>query len=756
MMLLFGLFMVAALSAQKRVGLTGVVLDQAEQPVVGATVLLLCEDTLAAGGMSDAKGRFALEGLPQATYLLRLTAIGYKMEERSLRLDADRKLETIRLQEESYALDEVTVRADQRALVQTGAAGSTFHISEKLKAEAHNVYQALREVPLLSVNETERSIKMVDGSTPIILINGVRRTGAEASIDPRMIEGVEVIENASSRYLAEEGVTSVINFRVKRSPQLAQTVNVWGRQIPNGKFGTYGGNYQAEKANLSFYLNGQLFYFHHDDGEREGWSDSGNLLRQFTGTRRYNATNLNLNAGGDWLATEKDQLIYSVTFNANPAENYTDDQGTLTDQLGERTYTASNYLHSNYFMGSYNAQYRHTFTPSRHLELTARANHYNTSPEGWREERRGEQDGYRNEIRMENRRQVFRLEGNYDFALPERLVFNVGLNAYYQQARIADVTRFNYKEGREYLYADMRSLAKRPFSYTLSVGLDIVTRDASDARKSYVNFLPALNLAYKVSPSGTFRLALNRQRTSPELNALNPLNTSTDSLYVTEGNPYLLPEVSNRATLSFAWNGKAVYLQPGITYTYIEDRILPIGFVEGDVYHRTYHNLGHAETWRFSLMGRINLGQYGNINVTPFFQRSIIPDMAFGGNAWGVSSNLYLSYKRLYLNAMINYTSDLYTQTTHQRSAAMTDATLGWSLPKGWSLTFSLRDNMTGAESWTQDGTYSSYVKTDFKDRHWTPMVGLSYYFQNKVTFKQRNKKQLRDEEKDSFKMSVE
>ena len=105
---------------------------------------------------------------------------------------------------------------------------------------------------------------------------------------------------------------------------------------------------------------------------------------------------------------------------------------------------------------------------------------------------------------------------------------------------------------------------------------------------------------------------------------------------------------------------------------------------------------------------------------------------------------------------MINYTSEIYTQTTHLRSAAMTDATLGWSLPKGWSLTFSLRDNMAGSKSWTQDGSYSSYAKTDFKDRHWTPMVGLSYYFQNKVTIKQRNKKQLRDEEKDSFKMSVE
>ena len=128
----------------------------------------------------------------------------------------------------------------------------------------------------------------------------------------------------------------------------------------------------------------------------------------------------------------------------------------------------------------------------------------------------------------------------------------MGLNAFYQRARIADAARFDYKEAREYLYADMRSLAKRPFSYALSVGLDVVTRDASGANKSYVNFLPTLNLAYKASPSGTFRLNLGRQRTSPSLSALNPLNTSTDSLYVTEGNPYLLPELSNQATFSFA------------------------------------------------------------------------------------------------------------------------------------------------------------------------------------------------------------
>lgn len=109
---------------------------------------------------------------------------------------------------------------------------------------------------------------------------------------------------------------------------------------------------------------------------------------------------------------------------------------------------------------------------------------------------------------------------------------------------------------------------------------------------------------------------------------MNPLNTSTDSLYVTEGNPYLLPELSNQATFSFAWNGKAVYLQPSVTYRYVQKCVQSVGFLVGDVY----------------------------------------------------------------------------TQISHTSSAAMTDATFGWNLLKGWSVTFSLRDNMACSRQWTRDG----------------------------------------------------
>ena len=229
----------------------------------------------------------------------------------------------------------------------------------------------------------------------------------------------------------------------------------------------------------------------------------------------------------------------------------------------------------------------------------------------------------------------------------------------------------DYKEGREYLYASLRGLGKGRFSYALSLGLDIVERSSAGARKNYVNVLPSLTLAYETHKGGTLRLAYNRQRVSPSLSYLNPLNTSTDSLYVIEGNPYLAPELSECVTLSYAWNKSPVYLQPSVSYTYARDRVLAVGSLRGDIYTRSYLNAGHAHDWRFALTARVNLGKYGNINVTPYFRKQDLPGMAFSGESWGMSGNVYLAYKKLWLNGMFNYTSYNYGSVVRTHSTPM-------------------------------------------------------------------------------------
>ena len=755
LVLLFALLYGGVIPLWGQYRVSGKIVDERELPLPGATILFLRGDSLVGGGMSDEKGVFSVDRLPGDSYRFRVSQIGFKSEERDLEVRQDLRLGVICLKEETYALDEVTVTGDKRDLIDSRAGGSTFRISERLKNESHNVYQALREIPLLSVNEINRTIQTADGSSPVILVNGVLRPGALQSIDPKTIESVEVIDNPSARYLSKEGVTTVLNIRLKRQSDLSQSLSMRGLQMLNGSFGLYNGSYQLENTFLSFYLNGMFFYFHDDERARVNQTRTGSLSRYSKGKQWYNAYQLPINMGGDWVVSDKDYLSYSLAFVNNPANTRSEDDG-LQERGDERApfrYTA--YSKYSYLTGNYSLFYRHTFTPDRQLELTARAGHYNTSPSGWREEV-SEWRSYRTEIDMDNRRQVYSLESDYSFAGPRQIGFEIGLNAYFQKAGIKEgMSLFNYREGRQYLYAAMRGLGEGRFSYSLSLGVDVVERNSAGARKRYVSPLPSLSLGYKLHPRGSLRLSLNRQRTSPSLGYLNPLNTSTDSLYVIEGNPYLSPEVSSRAVLSFAWNRSPIYLQPTLSYIYMEDRILPYGSMDGDIYMWSYRNQGHAHRWQASLTARVNLGQYGNVNVTPFASKDRIPGMPFSGNSWGLNGNLYLSYKRVSLNAYLRYAQYAYTRISRERSSLMADLSLGWSLPKGWMVAFCLRDNMHVSRSWTVDEGYTRYSETDFKDRHWTPMLSVSYYFRNKKGA-QRKKKVLNADDKDPFRLEVQ
>ena len=754
---LWGLLALSALVMAQTYSFSGRVTNERRVAIDGAQVLLSASDSLAAMALTDPEGRFRIDGLARGSYRVAVLLAGYNTFERTLEIKAgDERADFLLTPEARVDLEGVTVTGNRADLVERTATGEIFHLSEKMKGEARNIYQALREIPLLSVNETDRDIRMADGSTPIILVNGVRRSGAEEVIDPEMIETVEVIENPSARYLAEEGVTAVLNIRTRRSRELAQSANLYGKQQANGAFGLLGGSYQMEKSNLSFYLNGQFFYFRDDDSEQTRMTDTGSLLRRSSGTRRYDARDLYLNAGGDWVISGRDYLSYSATIHNNPSDIRTESDGTQEGANGGSPFAYSTYSDLAYLSGNYALFYRRALEQDRHLELTARASHYDTSPAGWREER-DDREAYRSEIDMDNRRTVYSLEGNYDLAWPGRLALDIGLNAYYQQAEIRELATapFRYREGREYLYGALRSLGKGNLSYSASLGLDIVERSASGVRKAYVNVLPSLSLAYKVHKGGSVRLSLSRQRVSPGLGYLNPLNTSTDSLYVTVGNPYLSPSLSNRAVLSYSWSGSPIYLQPSLSYTYEQDRVTPYGRLDGDVYTRSYRNTGHAHLFRASLTARLNLGKYGNINVTPFLSKQEFPGMAFNGRAWGVNGNAYLSYKRVYLNGMLKYTNYQYTQISRTQSGPMVDLEIGWMLPKGWTLSASIRDNMHYYRVWTIDGDYRAYEETIFKDRRWTPMVGLSYYFRNKAKVKYRDKKKLYDNESDSFKLEV-
>lgn len=747
--LFMGIFLClsSALYAQQ-FQVNGRVINKDKEALEGATIIFYAHDTIASATISNKKGDFKIEHLPKGSYFYQISLLGYKPEEKNLTVSTDMSLGLIQLQEDTQMLDEVVINADKRDLITTKAGISTFHISDKLLNTAQNAYEALREIPLLMVDATNRKIQLNDGSSPLILINGVSRPGFINSLDPKDIESVEVIENPSARYRGNEGIGGVLNLKIKRKKQLSSSFNLYTRQSPELIFGVTGGSFEMGNSKASLFLNAQQFYFHNDERSTESNTQTGTTVRELTGNGEYNANMVYLSLGGDWLASDKNYFSFGIEYVTNPSTYDSREEGLAWDEkLKKSALQMEQRLENEYYTNVYSLFYRHTFTKEQHLEATAKFGLFGSGNDGWREEN-SELYAYKNLIDMDNDKKSFSFELNYDLTLPDKFTFNFGSNTYWQKTKLDNLVDllpvFDYKGVNEYVYGDIRSLANSKFSYMLSLGADIVFTNADGVKNHYINFVPSLSLTYNFNENNTLQLNASRDRVSPPLSKLNPQNVSTDSLRVYIGNPYLKPMINNNFRLSYQWKRKGVYLAPFIQYSIYQDMIQSIGSVEGMIYTQTYANKGEIGIFRTGVTSRFNLGQYGNISATPYYQKRVDDEMPFSGNSWGANINLYLAYKKVSIDAFAYYNGFSYSRTTKNYMTPVSEVTFNWQLPKGWTLIASVRDiGKSLNKSWGKEIDYSFYNRTHNKDRGAMFLIGFSYYFRNKVNQPNRNKKRM-------------
>lgn len=121
-------------------------------------------------------------------------------------------------------------------------------------------------------------------------------------------------------------------------------------------------------------------------------------------------------------------------------------------------------------------------------------------------------------------------------------------------------------------------------------------------------------------------------------------------------------------------------------------------------------------------------------------------NLPFSGNAFYVNANLYAYYKNWTLSAYLYYTSATYTSISKITSTPESEFTLGYRLPKNWQIQaglryFAAKDNHYATRT-VGDG-YVSYSKAKMTDRFLMPMIGFTFYFQNKAPYKWRQKPSL-------------
>jgi iron complex outermembrane recepter protein len=185
---------------------------------------------------SDGSGNFTLTGVPAGTQTVRVSITGYKTQEQQATIAADKvsKVDFI-LAEANADLKEVIVSASRRAesLAQTPSSVTVLTAKEIATQSviSPNIANILSySVPGLgtSTNQTGNSGQTLRGRNVLVLIDGIpqstplRAGGRDIrSIDPSVIERVEVIKGATAIYGngAEGGLINYITKKANAGKQ---------------------------------------------------------------------------------------------------------------------------------------------------------------------------------------------------------------------------------------------------------------------------------------------------------------------------------------------------------------------------------------------------------------------------------------------------------------------------------------------------------------------------------------------------------
>jgi hypothetical protein len=727
-----------SLYAQHR--FTGKVVSNAGQPVE-AVVSLYAGDSLAGATVADEKGGFVFSELKTGIYHLTVLDPDYQPVTDSLMIAAGLHRNYTLFPLATIHLGELTVTADRSAVVRQTATGSIFRLSSGAKNK-NDVFAALTEIPELIVTP-ERAILLNSGVTPLILVNGIRTPGGINNIDPKDIESVEVIQVPSARYLGE--TEAVLNIKVSRKEYTYYLASVLTRQPLSGLFGYSNASLETGSSKYMVYATGEHFYFHNDDNRISSLQTNANYRKSLDMTGHYNANQYSAALGGDYIFSDRDYLSYTLTYVSNPSRTDREGAGLYTPGGGEALpFHLTNYSDNTSYINTYNLYHTHTFADKSKLESTFRFNLNGNRTSSERIEDYEDREDYRYLYNYDNFRHSSSLDVNYSFKIKNH-TSNIGSRTNFRKDRIGLTTSpvFHYREWKEYLYADLSGALSPSFSYMISAGMDAILNRSADVSNHYYAWTSSAALTYRPAPGNSMRMSYRKTNSAPDIRYLNPYNTSSDTLFLTVGNPYLRPVRRHQFLYEYTLNRNGIYLTPRIRYTLVADNILPSGSNTGDVYTQTYVNSDRFSEADGQLTLRYGNNKWGNIGGSLGYRHTYYTDASRGTFYTSINANAY--YKKVWLNLYLDYqryTYGLYSVTRNFTPEC--ELTAGWSLSNTVTLQGGLRYflGMIKSETTTENAGYYYHFSQELPDRLCMVTLGLSINLKSRIQ-KNRTDKRL-------------
>ncbi|KAA9035940.1 TonB-dependent receptor [Ginsengibacter hankyongi] len=366
-------------------GISGKVVNENNEPVAGATVLLLQQrdSALVRGVITSHSGNYLFEKITAGLYFIRCSYTGFELlDSKPFELKGNKGnpgMELLKLLQKQVKLSDVKVVA-KKPLFEQKIDRLVINVSNSITSAGSTALEVLERSPGIIVDRQNNTISMNGKNGIVVMINGKISHMPVTAIVQMLsgmnsdnIEKIELITTPPAN-LDAEGNAGYINIVLK-------TNNSYGT---NGSYSLTGGysrgaiaeasiNFNHRKGKVNFYgdytfsdhHSQQLFSFYHkvtyQGKATENNSDSHRDFEQF---------NQNARLGLDYQVTKKTVIGALVsgydnrwTMNANTDGTVTIN-GNLDSLLG-----ISNHEHNNWSNVSGNFNVQHSFSDSEKLSF---------------------------------------------------------------------------------------------------------------------------------------------------------------------------------------------------------------------------------------------------------------------------------------------------------------------------------------------------------------------------------------------------
>lgn len=615
------------------------------------------------GTISDESGAWEIRNVKPGTYDINISFIGYSSRlVRDIELTPkrpDAKIGTLMLVSDQVLLETVKIEG-QRSLVENKVDRLVYNAESDVTNKGGDAADVLRKVPMLSV-DMEGNVSLRGSENIKILVNGKPSgifSGSVADalkmIPAEEIAKVEVITTPSAKYDAE-GSGGIINIITAKSEMKGLSGNV------NASLGTRQNRaaFNISGVNQRFGINGGGGVFH-------GWPQEGNSLflreDQAGGENRtmkqegltnssrlgfrgqlgayydfnaYNSLNSNITVRG--FNADNDGEMQASTWLGNNPDNILDNYRRIND---------GTMLNSGF---DWTTDYTHKFDTEGHELVFAYQLNGSFSKDDKVLERLGSNnplEDYKEKNKNNGDNFESTIQADYTKPFSEHITMETGVKGVFRNIDSKyDFNVFDKESGRyindpdrtdEFLYgqnvfAGYASLNLN-FAETWSAvlggryeGTKINGKfeDGSGAfDQNYGNFLPSVILSKKINFS-TLKASYTERIVRPSLFYINPYRNQEDRQIITEGNPYLSPELTSQYELGYSTFIKGAMINLNTYYKRTRDIITSYLRVNQEgVSINTFENVGITDVYGANLFTSLsiknNLTLRGNIDINQY------------------------------------------------------------------------------------------------------------------------------------------